>query len=491
MVRDIIFLCVAALFTVLAGLLTAIDSALATVSVARIHDLVKDERPGAKRLAGIAEQRPTYIALTVLLRIGFETASTVLVAIVAVNGLGTTWGIVVAALVMMVVSFVAVGVGPRTVGRQHAYSIALIAGPFLTGIGVLLRPVTRLLILLGNALTPGRGFRNGPFATEVEVREVVNLAQVQGVVDDDERRMIQSVFELDETNAREVMVPRPEIVWIEADKSATQALSLAVRSGHSRIPVIGENPDDMLGLVYLKDIVERMLPHGTMQTSLTVADVMREPWFVPDSKRLDDLLEDMQAQHNHMALLVDEYGGIAGLVTIEDVLEEIVGEIADEYDTDEVAPIEEVAPDVYRVSSRLPAEDLGELFKIELGDDDVETVGGLMAWKLGRVPLPGSRVKTAGLLLTAEGGPNRVGRQRITTVLVERRTASDDDARAAERTAEKAAKKEAKKAAKREKAARERSDDHDAGEQDTNGSPAAEPASTAAGVPNGSEGDQP
>lgn len=429
MVRDIVFLCVAASFTVLAGLLTAIDSALATVSVARIDDMVKEERPGAKRLAEIAQQRATYIGLTVLLRIGFETASTVLVAIVAVDGLGLTWGIVVAVLAMMVVSFVAVGVGPRTIGRQYAYSIALVAGPFLTGIGVLLRPVTRVLILLGNALTPGGGFRNGPFATEVEVREVVDLAQVQGVVDADERRMIQSVFELDETNAREVMVPRPEIVWIEADKSATQALSLAVRSGHSRIPVIGENPDDMLGLVYLKDIVERMLPHGTLQTGLSVAEVMREPWFVPDSKRLDDLLEEMQTHHNHMALLVDEYGGIAGLVTIEDVLEEIVGEIADEYDTDEVPPVEEVGDGIYRVSSRLPAEDLGELYGMELGDDDVETVGGLMAWKLGRVPLPGSRVKTAGLLLTAEGGPNRVGRQRITTVLVERQPPPDDEAR--------------------------------------------------------------
>ncbi|MCK0437945.1 hemolysin family protein [Gordonia alkaliphila] len=438
MVLDIIFLMVAVLCTVVAGVLAATDSALNTVSVARIDEMVKDERGGAKRLAQVVRQRPTYVGLSVLLRIGFETASTVLVAIVAVDGLGLTWGIVVAILAMMVVSFVAVGVGPRTIGRQHAYSIALVAAPFLTGIGVLLRPVTRLLILLGNAMTPGRGYRNGPFATEVEVREVVDLAQVQGVVDDDERRMIQSVFELDETNAREVMVPRPEVVWIESDKSATQALSLAVRSGHSRIPVIGENPDDMVGVVYLKDIVEHMLPRGTVQNELTVADVMRAPWFVPDSKRLDDLLEEMQAHHNHMALLVDEYGGIAGLATIEDVLEEIVGEIADEYDTDEVAPIEEVEPGVYRVSSRLPVEDLGELFDVDLRDDEVETVGGLIAWKLGRVPLPGTRVKTAGLRMTAEGGPNRVGRQRITTVLVRREDADKAKAQGDQARGEKA-----------------------------------------------------
>ncbi|WP_448221454.1 hemolysin family protein [Gordonia iterans] len=433
--RDIVFLVVAAAFTVIGGLFAAIDSALATVSVARVEDLIKDDRFGAKRLIRVVEQRPAYIGLTVLLRIGFETASTVLVALVATEHLGMTWGIVVAVLVMMVVSFVAVGVGPRTVGRQHAYSLSLFAAPLLTVIGVLLRPVTRILIVLGNALTPGKGFRNGPFATEVEVREIVDLAQSQGVVDDDERRMIQSVFELDETNAREVMVPRPEMVWIEAEKSATQAMSLAVRSGHSRIPVIGDNPDDILGVVYLKDVVERMLPQGRVQTELTVSDVMREAWFVPDSKRLDDLLEDMQAHHNHMAMLVDEYGGIAGLVTIEDVLEEIVGEIADEYDTDEVAPIEEVSEGVYRVSSRLPVEDLGELYDVDLADDDVETVGGLLAWKLGRVPLPGARVKIAGLMLTAEGGPNRVGRQRITSVLVRRKKDKAGKDKAAKGTA--------------------------------------------------------
>ncbi|MFZ2510516.1 MAG: hemolysin family protein [Gordonia sp. (in: high G+C Gram-positive bacteria)] len=424
MSSDIVLLVVAALLAAVAGLFAAVDTALTTVSVARTEELISDERTGARRLATVLDQRATYIGLTVLLRIVCETAATVLVALVAVDYLGLTWGIVVAVLGMAVVSFVAVGVGPRTVGRQNAYSIALIAGPFLTAIGVLLRPVTRLLILLGNALTPGRGYRNGPFATEVEVREVVNLAQVQGVVDDDERRMIQSVFELDETSAREVMVPRPEMVWIEAEKSATQALSLAVRSGHSRIPVIGENPDDILGVVYLKDIVGRMLPQGTVQTTMTVGDLMRTPWFVPDSKRLDDLLEEMQAQRNHMALLVDEYGGIAGLVTIEDVLEEIVGEITDEYDTDEVAPIEELGDGVYRVSSRLPVEDLSELYDdVKIGDDEVETVGGLMAWKLGRVPLPGSRVAALGLLLTAEGSANRMGRQRITSVVVRRKAA--------------------------------------------------------------------
>ena len=223
-----------------------------------------------------------------------------------------------------------------------------------------------VLILVGNALTPGKGFRNGPFASEIELRELVDMAQERGVVADEERRMIQSVFELGDTSAREVMVPRTDMVWIENDKKAGQATSLAVRSGHSRLPVIGENVDDVLGVVYLKDLVRQTyhLPDGGR--NVNVCDVMRPAVFVPDSKPLDSLLAEMQRDRNHMAILVDEYGGIAGLVTIEDVIEEIVGEIADEYDEDETPPIEDLGDGMFRVSARLPIEDLGELFDLEL-----------------------------------------------------------------------------------------------------------------------------
>ena len=287
-------------------------------------------------------------------------------------------------------------------------------------LGVCSTPISRLLVLIGNALTPGRGFRNGPFASEIELREVVDLAQQRGVVADDERRMIQSVFELGDTPAREVMVPRTEMVWIESDKTAGQATSLAVRSGHSRLPVIGENVDDVVGVVYLKDLVQQTYYSTNGGSDTAVGEVMRPAVFVPDSKPLDDLLREMQRDRNHMALLVDEYGAIAGLVTIEDVLEEIVGEIADEYDTDEVAPVEDLGDNDFRVSARLPIEDLGELYDIEFDEDlDVDTVGGLLALELGRVPLPGAEVTWDALRLRAEGGRDHRGRVRIGTVLVE------------------------------------------------------------------------
>jgi CBS domain containing-hemolysin-like protein len=402
------------------GLFAAVDAAVSTVSMARVEELVRDERPGAARLARLMADRPRYINLVVLLRITCETVATVLLVAYLAEHLGLGWGLVVAAAIMVVVTFVAMGVGPRTLGRQNAYSIALVAALPLQAISVLLTPISRLLVLIGNALTPGRGFRNGPFASEIELREVVDLAQQSGVVADDERRMIQSVFDLGDTAAREIMVPRTEMVWIESDKSAGQATSLAVRSGHSRIPVIGENVDDVVGVVYLKDLVQQTYYSTNGGRDTKVADVMRAAVFVPDSKPLDALLREMQRDRNHMALLVDEYGAIAGLATIEDVLEEIVGEIADEYDTDEVQPWEDLGESQFRVSARLPLEDLTELFSgLEIEDDlDFDTVGGLLAHELGRVPLPGAEVTWEGLRLRAEGGRDHRGRVRIGTVLV-------------------------------------------------------------------------
>ncbi|MET9329301.1 hemolysin family protein [Tsukamurella sp. NPDC003166] len=402
----------------LGGLFAALDSALLTVSPARVEDLVEDGRPGARRLQRVLANRPMYVNLVVLLRTACEVLATVLVFLVLDRYLTVVWTAVLTGTLMTVISYVLIGVGPRTLGRQHAYTLGCTAAVVLQAIAILMGPITRLLILLGNAITPGRGYRNGPFATEVELRELVDLAQQRGVVAEDEGKMIQSVFELGDTAAREVMVPRPEIVWIEADKSVSQATRLAVRSGHSRIPVIGENVDDVRGVVYLKDLVA--LPDGADRHAIEVGRMARPAVFVPDSKPVDALLREMQHTNNHMAVLVNEYGSIAGLVTIEDVLEEIVGEITDEYDAGEIAPVEELGDGLFRVSARLDLETLGELFDEDIEEDEVDTVGGLLGLALGRVPLPGSEARAHGLLLEAEGTTNRRGRLRITTVLVRR-----------------------------------------------------------------------
>jgi CBS domain containing-hemolysin-like protein len=217
-------------------------------------------------------------------------------------------------------------------------------------------------------------------------------------------------------------VPRTEMVWIETPKTLQQALYLFLRSGFSRIPVIGESVDDVLGVLYLKDVVRRTQNGDPAASASVVAELMRPATFVPESKPVDDLLSEMQAARTHLVIVVDEYGGTAGLVTIEDILEEIVGEITDEYDV-ERPPVETLEDGSVRVTARLPIEDLGEIFGVELPADDVETVGGLLAQVLGRVPIPGAEVDMNGLHLVAEGTTGR--RNRIDSVLVARVVPAD------------------------------------------------------------------
>ena len=357
--------------------------------------------------------------------------SITLISYVAVRALTSgdgwsTWiALVVVIAALVVVAYIGLGVAPRTLGRQHAERIALIAARPTRFLATILGPITTLLIVIGNALTPGKGFREGPFDTAAELREMVDLAGADDLIEDAERKMIHSVFDLGDTFAREVMVPRTEMVFIERNKSLRQAISLSLRSGFSRIPVIGENADDIVGVIYLKDMVRRTFEHHDAEREDTVDSLMRATSFVPDSKPADELLKDMQAARVHVAIVVDEYGGTAGLVTIEDILEEIVGEIADEYDT--AAPeVTQLDDDRYRVLSRMNLDDFAELTQMEINaeDEGVDTVLGLMAKRLGRVPIPGAEVVENGWSLVAERGAGR--RNRIGAVLATRIATADD-----------------------------------------------------------------
>jgi CBS domain containing-hemolysin-like protein len=408
----------AAGLVIVAGLLASVETALTTVSRVRVEELTREERRGARLLAEVVADPARYLNLVLLLRISCELAATVIVADLCISWLEESWpAYVVAAVIMIVVSYVAVGVGPRTLGRQHADRVALAGAAVIHPLTRVLGPLPRLLILLGNALTPGKGFREGPFASEAELRDLVDLAEQRSLIEPDEREMIHSVFELGDTLVREVMVPRTDIVFIERDKTLRQALSLALRSGFSRIPVVGENEDDVVGIAYLKDIIRRSHEYRDGESVELVESVMRPATYVPDSKPIDELLREMQARQIHVAIVIDEYGGTAGLVTIEDILEEIVGEIADEYDVE--APRVEWLPDgSARVTARLSAGELGELFDVDIDVEEVDTVGGLLAYALGRVPIEGSTAAVEGLELKAESIAGR--RNRIGTVLVRR-----------------------------------------------------------------------
>ena len=413
---DVTLLAVAAVLVLIAGVLASADAALSRLSRSRAAELVRSGRVGSRRVAEIAEDPPRYLNTALLLRILCETTATVLVTLAVVELLEQTWlQVLVAAGVMVVVSYIAVGVGPRTIGRLHPERVALITAGPVSLLTAVLGPIPQLLILIGNALTPGRGFREGPFATEAELRELVDIAEASRVIESDESRMIHSVFELGDTLVREVMVPRTDMVFIERYKTLRQMMSLALRSGFSRIPVIGEDLDDVIGVAYLKDVTKRVFDNREAETTERVDKVIRPCFYVPDSKPADELMRDMQARRMHVAIVIDEYGGTAGLITIEDLLEEIVGEITDEYDVEPVA-VEHLTGGGVRVSSRLAIDELAELFGVRIDEEDVETVGGLMAKHLGKVPIPGAEVVVAGLHLQAESLAGR--RNKVVTVVV-------------------------------------------------------------------------
>lgn len=297
--------------------------------------------------------------------------------------------------------------------------LALVA--FISGFSaIFFRPFSKLIAGIANFLTPGQKFKTNIFKNEDELRELVDQAHERGLVEEDEHEMIHSVFELGETLVRELMVPRTEMVWIEHDKTIRQALSLALRSGYSRIPVIGENIDQIVGIAYIKDLAKRSHDHREAEQTEKVEQLMRPVVFVPEIKSAAELLKEMQRNQIHLAIVVDEYGGTAGLITIEDIIEEIVGEIADEFD-DEEEQFVWLSEDKLRVQAKVHIEDLAAELEFEIDPtlaQDVDTIGGLMAKVLGRVPIPGSTFNLAGWKVTAERPVGR--RRRISSVIMQR-----------------------------------------------------------------------
>ncbi|QBR91634.1 hemolysin family protein [Nocardioides euryhalodurans] len=414
---DVWLLTAAASLVILAGVFSAADAALSSFSRARAEELAGEGRTGARPLVRLLDDPARFLNTALLLRLACEISAIVIVTQLVRDAFdGAFWSAAITSIaVMLVVSFVVIGVAPRTLGRQHDERVALLSAAPLGAVTTILGPVPRVLILVGNAITPGRGFREGPFSTETELRELVDMAEASAVIESGERRMIHSVFDLGDTTAREVMVPRNDVVYIERHKNLRQTMSLFLRSGFSRVPVIGENLDDILGFAYFKDLVRRDFEAPDVEFTQQVEEVMRPASYVPDSKPVDALLSEMQAKRQHIAVVVDEYGGTAGLITIEDLLEEIVGEITDEYDEEEIE-VEQLDDGSTRVSSRYPIDDLDELFGFDVEEEDVDSVGGLMAKHLGRVPIPGSTVEAHGLRFVAEDAAGR--RNKIGTVLI-------------------------------------------------------------------------
>ena len=401
-----------------AGFLAASESALTSISRIVVEEL--EGKRGGALLRKYSVQPARYLNVILLVRKLCEFTATVLLASILLRNYPSAQAMALTVLIMVVLSYVVVGVGPRTVGKQQPHKYARSGIIVAYGLAILLGPVTKLLITVGNAITPGKGFRSGPFTSEAELRDLVDQAHERGLVESDEHEMIHSVFELGDTLVRELMVPRTEMVWIEKDKTLRQGLSLALRSGFSRIPVVGTGPDNIIGIVYVKDLAKRALDHHEAEQSENIEQHMRPANFVPEIKMADELLKEMQRDQIHLAIVVDEYGGTAGIITIEDIIEEIVGEIEDEFDDGE-DHFTWLSPDKARAKASLHIEDLADELKIEINEsdfEDVDTIGGLMAQKLGRVPIAGSTVSLNGWTITSERPLGR--RRRISSVLIER-----------------------------------------------------------------------
>ena len=417
----VLLVVLAVVVLIFGALLSAGEAALTRMTRAAAEDLVEDGRRGAGRVLTLAERRGQVLGSVAPIRVAVDMLAAVLLTL-AVSGLLSRWWqvLVVAVVLNIVLLGLVVGFSPRSVGRRNPDGTLLILAGALLKVDALGAPWRWIESHYGrsSALTDAEARAE---VTE-DLREMIDEIGEAETIEDEDREMMRSVVELGQTLVREVMVPRPDMVTIDADKTASAAMRLFVRSGYSRVPVVGEDADDVRGIVYLKDVLRRLSDHPEHEAR-PVSSFTREALWIPETKLADDLLREMQTGHVHMVLAVDEYGGTAGLVTMEDLLEEVVGELTDEHDHAE-PEVEDLGRGRYRVPVRLGLDELGELFDLEIDDDDVDTAGGLLTKAIGRVPLPGARGSAQGVDLVAE---EAVGRRRQVATLIASRTPEPAD----------------------------------------------------------------
>jgi CBS domain containing-hemolysin-like protein len=398
------------LLLLIAALASMGQAAVMTVTRVKALHLAEQKRPGADALLRIIEHPGPYMSLVLFWMVLSLVTATVLVTVLVAENMETAAeGITIA--VMTLVIFLFVEMIPKMLAQQSNERIALAAARPIYGTGRLLKPLGRLLVLIANipmAVLPGQALKDGPFRSPEDAR----LGNGEDDEDEEEEReLIHSVFEFGDTVVREVMVPRPDMIVVKSTATLDEALDKIVKAGYSRIPIYEDDLDNIVAVLYAKDLLKRMTVG--LDRNGSVVEMGREPLFVPEQKKVADLLREMQEQRVHMAIVVDEYGGTAGLVTIEDLIEEIVGEIVDEYDQEEPL-VESLDENRLRVSARLPIDEVNELLDVDLPHDEWDTVGGLVFGLVGRVPSTGETVAYDSVEFTAE----RVTGRRIQKVLI-------------------------------------------------------------------------
>ncbi|WP_374974448.1 hemolysin family protein [Microbacterium trichothecenolyticum] len=411
-----LLLVAAALLLAFGALMVAIDAALSVTSRADLAELGAGGRNAAS-LRKIAADPDAHANAVIFIRVLAETTAAVLVTVAFVDLFNSIWWAMLAAAVLMTgISYVVVGASPRTVGRLHAKGLLRGAAPVIRGVRIILGPLAHGLVALGTRITPGAS-RGSSFASEEQLLSIIDEAAENELIEEDDRELIHSVFDFTDTFVRAVMVPRTDMVTVDASTSTREAMRIFLEKGVSRVPIVDDDADDVVGVLYLKDLVQFGFLDETGWRDAPISRIARPAVFVPESMKAETLLQQMKRDAVHVCLVVDEYGGVSGLVTLEDLIEELVGDISDEYDPrgEEVTELE---PGHYRVSARLGLDEVGDLFGLELEDEDVDSIGGLLGKALGRVPQPGATAEYAGLVLT--GGASRGRGRGISTVFVER-----------------------------------------------------------------------
>ena len=402
----------AASLMLLAAVFSAAQAALSRMTVHRAEKLLDDGGRRARRLMALTRHPVRTLNILALLVLTLQVTAVALIGLVALRSLPEAAAVAVTIAAGAAGLFIVAEAAPKTLALQRTETIALATAPLVALFVRPLAPLAKLLIGIANILVPGPAPAGGPFVvTEDELREMIDVAEDTEIIEESEREMIHSIFELGDTVVREIMVPRPDMATVADTDSLTDVLEAMLASGHSRLPVYHGDRDHITGLVYAKDVLRRL--HATASEAGPWQDLVRAAHFVPELKPVDALLRELQAEKVHMAVVVDEYGATAGLVTIEDILEEIVGEIVDEYDTEQTL-VEALDEGSWVVDARLPVDELSKLVDSELPSEGWDTVGGLLFGLLGHVPTPGERVDVDSVRLVAE----RVKGRRISKVLV-------------------------------------------------------------------------
>ncbi len=410
---DVILVVVVVVLIALTGLLAMSETALTRTSKVKAQALVEEHRRGAPTLLRLVERIDSVLPVVLFALELCTLVAATMVGVIAAHAFGGL-GVVVATAFEVVVIFVLAELSPKTWAIQHTERAALASAPFIRLL-VAFKPlgwVTRALIVLSNAILPGKGMRAGPYTSDEMLRAIADEAAKEDVIENEERTLIHSIIDFGDTVVRDVMVPRPDMVAVESHARIVDVIDIIIPAGFSRIPVYGQGIDDIVGIVYAKDL---MRAEREARNEEAVSTIMREAQFTPESKRVSELMREMQAGKFHMAIVVDEFGGTAGLVTLEDLIEELVGEITDEYDVEEV-PSERLADGTVVVNARMPVDEVNELLETsELPEgDEWDTVGGLLYSLLGHVPVEGETAEVDGHRLVAERVQGRrIGRVRI------------------------------------------------------------------------------